>query len=613
MSRRFVAINCRIFLIGSFLLLGCFPLGCASDLQKRFQSHIDYLASDELEGRGIGSEGLQLAADYIAGQFELIGLEPAGDDGGWFQTFSMTVDRKLTDQCGLTVSGESTKLERGQDFIPFGFSSNDAFKGDVVFCGYGIVDSDRSHNDFVHLDLKGKIAIIVRGEPADWADEAGNATRNAMFRNKVYNAKDREASAVLIVNQAPEEGESDKLSRFVSHRPDAYGMPAFQITRKLAEQLLERGGLRSLDALQAAVDDGKLASAPLVGVSISGQAGFEEVTASTSNVVGRLPGVGPLAKEHVIIGAHYDHLGIRKPMMRRFRRGKVVSGEVKAQIHNGADDNASGVSGVIEAARILVAEPMPRTVLFIAFTGEEAGLHGSKYYVEHPIVPLDDTVAMLNLDMIGRMGRFGAEVQAFGAATSPQFDAILESAAKPTGIKAVAAVDQGGRSDHAPFIRSKIPSMHFYSGHHKDYHQPSDDSDKINAKGGAGVVRLVASAVRAIAERSDRVAFSEPKGASFAQKEGAVTSFKVVMGLAPSYIDDGKAGMKVDGISSEGPADMAGMRVGDRILRIGTTTVSNVYDYMAATRSNKAGDEVEVMVSRGGKEVALKVVLAPAG
>lgn len=618
MIRRRTTINSKIKLSISLTLLCCLPLACATELQKRFQSHIDYLASDELEGRGIGSDGLQLAAEYIAHQFELVGLEPAGDDGGWFQSFSMTVDRKLTDQCQLAVTGESAELARDKDFIPFGFSSNEAFDGEVVFCGYGIVDSDRSHNDFAHVNLKGKVALIIRHEPADWADESGQFTRNAMFRNKVYNAKDREASAVLIVNQSSEEDDADELMRFVSHSPDAYGVPAFHITRKLAGTLLARGGLRSLEELQADVDDGKLVSAPLAGVSVSGRAGFEVVTATTSNVIGRLPGVGPLSDEHVIIGAHYDHLGIRKPRMRRFRRGQIVRQEAKAEIHNGADDNASGVSGLIEAARILAAEPTPRSVLFIAFTGEEAGLHGSKYYVEHPIVPLEDTVAMLNMDMIGRMKRSGhkdqarGQVQAFGAATSPQFDVILESAAKPTGIKVAAAVDQGGRSDHAPFVRADIPGVHFFSGHHDDYHQPSDDSHKINAQGGANVVQVVASAARAIATRPERVAFKRPEGPGFSQRDGATTSFKVVMGLAPSYVDDGNPGMKVDGVSSEGPADIAGMRAGDRILRIGDASVSNIYDYMAATRNNRAGDEVQVVVSRDGKEVTLKVILASA-
>jgi len=581
-------------------------------LEQRFQTHIDYLADDRLEGRSVGSKGIELAAEYIAKQFADAGLQPAGDRGTYFQSFPMTLHRTLTDAGRLGFGGDGTKLNQHGDFVPLSFSSEDAFSGEVVFCGYGIVAAEKNHDDFVHQDLKGKTVLILSGEPPSWADSNGSATRHAMLRNKIYNVKDRGAAAVLLVNPAPPEGQRDELPEFDAENPDEFGIPAFHLTRAAADEQLKRAGVEPLATLQARLDGAGFASASLRGVQAGGQAGFRKESAPARNVLGMLRGKGAAADEVIIIGAHYDHLGIRKPMGRKFKDGKLVQEKVQPQIHNGADDNASGVSGLIEIARMFSAEPPPaRSVLFVAFSAEETGLHGSKHYTAHPAVALDRTVAMLNMDMIGRLPPGSDRIQVFGIECGKEFSSILEPAASEVNLSIAAGVDEGGRSDHAPFVRSGIPSMHFFTGHHSDYHQPGDDSDKINTAGGAKVAMLVYRGARELASRAGGPTFqaTQQKGA---QDAGPTPTFRVVMGISPSYVDDGRPGMGVDAVSAEGPACLAGIKPGDRIVRISGKSIANIYDYMASTRNNNPGDQVEVVVLREGQEMTLKVTLSGA-
>ncbi|RME37543.1 MAG: M28 family peptidase [Planctomycetota bacterium] len=596
--------------------LGVSVLGCAgAGLAKRFQTHIDYLASDELQGRGLGSEGLEKAAQYVADQFSAIGLEPAGDDGSYFQTFNMTLRRKLEPDTFLAFEGASVpaSLELKKDFIPFTFSSDDAFSGELIFCGYGIAAPGRQHDDFVHIDVRGKVALMLRGEPPDWADENGFSTPHAMFRNKVYNAKDRHAAAVILVNAEPREGEEDRLVPFDENSGEAYGLPAFHLRRAVADALLQGAGLPSLSELQKQMDGGTYVSRAVPGVTVKGRAVFRKETAPVRNVIGMLRGKGPLADEVVVVGAHYDHLGLRRPMHRRFKKGKIVREALEPQIHNGADDNASGTSGLIEVARALAARrPLKRSVLFIAFTAEESGLHGSTYYVNYPVVPLSDTVAMINMDMIGRMKPGTNRVQIFGMGTGDTFQSIVEKAARGVALDVAPGVDAGGRSDHAAFVRKNIPSLHVFTGQHPDYHQPTDDADRINAADGARVVRLVSRVTEALASDTRAPRFQQEKAAQAPASPSGTPVYRVVMGLSPGYGDDGKAGMRVEAVSPEGPADLAGMKAGDRIIRIEDKTVNNIYDYMAATRNNNPGDTVTVVVIRDGKEVSLKVTLAAA-
>jgi hypothetical protein len=601
--------------ICGFLLLVS-VVGCSTPLERRFHTHVAYLASDRLAGRGVGTEGIELAAEYIAERFAGYGLEPAGDHGTYFQTFPIALRRTLGADARLALAGETEVRELGRDFIPFSFSSSDEFSGGVVFCGYGIEAEEKSHDDFSGVDLNGQVALMLRGEPTSWVEEnQGRPTRHAMFRNKVYNVRDRGAVAVLIVNQAPTEpGEADQLTEFRETGAEAYGLPAFHVSRGFAQTMLERGGLGSLEELQQRLDAGSFVSAPLGHVKVNGKADVQSQSAPTRNVVAMLPGSGPNSDECVVIGAHYDHLGIQRPMTRRFRGGELVRETHEPAIHHGADDNASGVAALLEIARIAAQERgRNRSLVFIAFTAEEIGLHGSTYYVGQPACDPAKTVAMLNMDMVGRMDPESQRVTVFGAKTGAGIEEVLMSEAARLGLTIETTTDGGGRSDHAPFIRKEIPAMHFFTGIHADYHQPTDTADKINAKGGAAITRLVAHVALDLANRPDRPAFQAVKVERRDQAASDSTpGYRVVMGLTPGYGEGDRPGLKVEAVTPEGPAEVAGMMGGDLIVKIDGKDVANIYDYMGALRKNKPGDRVEVVVIRGGEEKTLSVTLAPA-
>lgn len=581
-----------------------------SELQARFQRHIDYLASDELEGRGVGTEGIEQAAQYIAAQFREAGVLPASGES-YFQTFEMTTEKQLG-ECMLTFPGQDAELKSNRDFMPFAFSSSAPFEGGVVFCGYGIVAEEQSRDDFENVDVEGRVAMIMRGQPASWDHVSDLSPWHKTLRNKVYNAKDRGAAAVLIVNQADDDGE-DELVEFSHHASDAYGIPAMHISRRVADAHLKRGGLASLRELQEKLDGGATASGVLGHVLCKGKVEFVQRSSNTHNVAGLIRGKGPHANECVVIGAHYDHLGVRQPMMRRFKDGKIVKDAARPEIHNGADDNASGTSALIELARYFAKQKaLPRSMLFIAFTGEESGLHGSKHYIDHPLWPVADTIAMLNMDMIGRLDSSSKKLTIFGTGTSPVFESLVQDASSRHDLVPSTTPDPGGRSDHAVFVRKDVPAMHFYSGAHPDYHKPTDTADKINAGGGARITAMVRDVAESLVRRNERPQFVEVKPKKPKGDPDAMPSYRVVMGIAPGYVEDGEPGMPVDAVNPNGPADLGGMKKGDRIVSIGDKEVVNIYDYMAATRGNKPGDTVKVVVVRGDERVTLQVTLAAA-
>lgn len=570
-----------------------------------FLSHVDYLASDALRGRGVGDEGIEKAARYIAEQFESCGLKPGGEDGTFFQRFEVKLRPELTDDGFFKVAGVEAKCDRDEEYVPFQFSSDDTFSADVVFAGYGIINEEKNYNDFAHFDVEGKVVLIFRREPPGWADGEDNFTQHAQFQNKVYTVKDAKGAAVLIVDQKPEGDDEPRLTRWGRGGTGGadYGLPAFHVSRDFAQKLVEAGGLGSLDSLQEKVDKGEFASAALKGVRVEGRAGVKRSTTTTPNVIGILPGKGPKADEYLVIGGHYDHLGEIVPG-RGFGRSERTE-EPEPQIHNGADDNASGTAGVIELAKYFAKRTdLNRGIAFIAFSGEEIGLLGSKHYVDNPTVPFEKIVAMINLDMIGRLPADSNEVQVFGTKAAEEFDAPLTRIAESRGLVLKGSASAIGPSDHASFYRKKIPALHFFTGLHSDYHRPGDDTDKVNAEGAMAVLGMVQDMAVEIANAESRPTYHEVKERADVGRGG----YRVRMGIYPSYADNDK-GMQVEGVVEDGPAMKSGMKAEDIITRIGETQVRNINDYMGALRNNKPGDEVEVVVIRDGAELTLKVKL----
>lgn len=561
----------------------------------RYLSHIALLAHDELKGRDTGSSGIDLAAGYVAGQFAAAGLEPGGPDGTYFQEFTISRPPELLDETDLTFEGASVEAVVKADFTPFSFSTQGDFDGEMVFVGYGAANPDKEYDDYAGIGVTDRVVLMLRREPPGW-DPDGGYTNHARFDRKVRLAAEKGAAAVFIANQDPGEDGIDGLMRF-RPRGEDYGLPALHVKRHLADGLLAAGGLGSLTELQQQLDEeGRNVSAPLAGVRVAGTVAYESRDILARNVIGVLPGTGPHADEYVVIGAHYDHVGVRG-----------------GQVYNGADDNASGTAGVIEAAWALARTPYRnRSVICMAFSGEEMGLHGSRHYVEEPTVDLDSVVAMLNFDMIGRLdpdsqtNMLGIQ----GLGTGGSFKEIIERRAEEAGIKYLPEDSAQGPSDHASFYHAGIPALFFHTGVHRDLHQPGDDTEKINAEGAAQIVDLAYHIVLDIMNEEDAPAFARvDKRANIFRGTGP--GHGVVMGIAPDMDDTSDTpGWRVARVFPGSGADKAGMRSGDRIIRIDGLRISGLNEYRAATAHKEPGDIIQVTVLRGREELILDVELS---
>ena len=574
-----------------------------------FLSHVYYLASDELNGRDVGTAGIRRAGQYIADHFAQAGLEPGGEDGSYFQRFTVNLGRRLTGDSELAITGAHLDdLVLGEDYLPFPWSSDRPFGGGVVFAGYGLVDPEREHDDYAGLEVTGKVVLMLRREPPAWNRPGGRPSRQARFVHKVALARQRGAAGVLIVNRRPGAGREDRLVPFRGGSDDC-GLPAVHIKRAVANRMLAAGGLASLQVLQGHLDAAtpRHCSAPLAGVMVRGRAGLSEKGVEARNVIGLLRGSGPHAGEYLVIAAHYDHVGQRA-------RGSPFAppAESPEAIHNGADDNASGTAALIEIARRLARErPLDRSVLAIAFSAEEMGLRGSEHFVEHPTVPRERIVACLNMDMIGRMPENADLVNVFGLDTGRGLADTVYRCADRLDLEVLGSPSPTGRADEASFQVAGIPGLHFFTGLHADYHRPSDDADRINEYGGARVAGLVYEIARELIAAETRPAYHDVATYASLRRPGRQ---RPMMGFRPGTTEaGGAAGLLVDAVNTDGPARSAGMRPGDRIVRMGDRQINGLADFLTALRGHQPGKEVEVVVLRDGAEVRLTVRLAAGG
>jgi hypothetical protein len=637
-----------------------------AESEQRLLSDIKYLASDELEGRGVGLKGLDAAADYIRDQFAKAGLSLESANGGPFQTFTMSTGSSLASPNALELTGPEDKkltLTLNTDFIPQSFGGAGAFLGDMVFCGYGVEAADKDFDEFAGIELKGKVAIIMRRVPQQgnphgkFGDSKGQMSQHAELRTKLDHAYTKGAIAVLFVNdpysgrneqeQAKKQvanlaqavataavefeavdandaekvaaarkklseevakykagkghlgdGEPDTLMKFGYAGHDAIrSIPVMHITRAVCDQVLKAAINKTLLEIETAIDmDFKPRSAVLPGWSAGGVVTIERKQALVKNVVAVLEGSGPLADETVVIGAHYDHVGRGGP-------ASFVPGS--NEVHNGADDNASGTVSLLELARRLGArkEKLPRRVVFIAFTGEESGLIGSARYTKEPIFPLDKTIAMLNMDMVGRLQ--DDKLTVFGAGTSPVWEEMLQRRGKEEHFEMSLKPEGMGPSDHQSFFMKQIPVLHFFTGTHNDYHRPSDDWEKINIPGTERIVDLIEKLAIEVASLPERPKYVAVQGtAQIGERAGSRPYF----GSVPDFGSE-KPGYALGGVVPGGPAEKGGLKGGDRIVLLGTNKIENLSDFDLALRKFSPGDTVEVTVMRGEEKVTLKVVL----
>ncbi len=592
--------------------------------EERLKADVTYLADDAREGRSPGSKGIEAAADYIADAFRGAGLKPAPGANGYFQHFPISGSPALKGDPSLELRGPDGKEFAGKlrtDFGPMAIGvSADLHDVPVVFVGYGITANDPSrkleYDDYAGIDVKGKAVLLIRKEPRqkDAASpfDGTDASKYATFQHKATNAFQHEAAAVLFVNDAASlRGDEDRLLAFNGGGIDAYSrIPFVMLSRAFADKVLAAAGQPSLTTLENEIDqDLKPRSRELKGWKLTEDVKIDRHGIDTKNVIGVIEGAGAHAGETLVIGGHYDHLG----------RGGLTSGSLSMlsrDIHNGADDNASGTAMVLELARRLGArrDPPPRRIVFIAFSGEERGLIGSQYYVAHPLFPLASTVMMINCDMVGRMNARN-ELTMIGTGTTPGIDVLVDVLGKSAGlkIKKVAGMTDGfGGSDHQSFYAKDIPVLFAFTGIHSDYHRPSDDSGKINFSGMASIADYLELIALDIVRRPERTAYVRVDDKPRRPMAGSGSSSGKPMaslGIMPDYAHEAKDGLSLSGVRPDGGAEKAGLKEGDLIIKMGKQSISTIYDYMEVMDRYKPGDTVDVVVKRDGKEVKMSVTL----
>ena len=563
--------------------------------------HIQYLSSPEFHGRDAGSADQIKAAEYIAAEFTRYGLEAFGDskDGkrGFFQEFPIIVFKGLgkNSSMKMTVGATDSVLEIKKDFLPLpaGYKTVKADAG-VAFAGYGISAPEFNYDDFANLDLAGKWALILRYEPKVFS-KGGNHSKFAALNAKVLSCALRRAAGVLIVTGPlghENEGGADTLGKAVPGIIGDFHIPVVHITRALADRLLAPAEKKIADLQLAIEKDLSNQSIAIPGAKIAVVSDIEVDEKTTENVIARCEGSDPvLKKECVIVGAHCDHVGMGYS-------GSLLGKDGAGKMHPGADDNASGTSGMLEIAQLigsLKPEERPkRTILFMAFSGEEKGLLGSAFYTEHPFVPLADTAAMLNLDMIGRSSDGGVQVS--GVGSSKMFKDLVTKDTADSKLKVHLGSAGDGPSDHASFFRKNIPVLFFFTGTHADYHRPTDTWEKINAPVAAETAELASKILFDLANRADRPVFSK-----------AGTGCYLGVG-----VDDGRKnveGFPVGDVTAGSPAEVAGIRRGDTIAALNDQRLAIAMDLMMSLTEYSPGDEIELKLKRGTETVNVKVKL----
>ncbi len=578
-----------------------------------------------MEGRGAGTAGLDAARDYIADRFRSAGLEPAFKIDGqpsYTQPFEIKLGVVVREQSLSAGGGEAVAAIPEQAFNAMGFSGSGSFEGPAVFVGYGIVNPDEGYDSYRGVPgdgLKGKVAVAFRYEPQDsdgkslWAgrgDAAGPWTESASLLKKAQWAAQHGAAALLVVNP-PSQDQGDLKSTQRSMGEESSPVPVLHVSAAWFDGLIGLTGRdagKVVQAYQRRANQGVGAPELLAGVTVRGRVELEHPKAMVHNVAGVLRGRGALADEVVVVGAHYDHLGYGEI-------GSLAKGQDKGRIHPGADDNASGVAAVVLLAERFISLQRPadaggprRTLLFIAFSGEERGLLGSSYTLNNLDqlgVEQEQIVAMVNFDMIGRMR--GRKLYAMGLGTGDGFEQLLDRANEPLGLNLRNDAQSFGGSDHASFQFREVPAVHLFTGSHSDYHRPSDTVDKVNAEGGVLAVALAERVIEMLDTQPERMAFVAPPGGA---SHGAVHGSGAYLGVMPDYSSlDGDEGCMLAGTVPNGPAKAAGLQSGDTILTWNGKPVRNVRGLMTRLGEDKPGDEVVLQVRRDGKLIKLTVTL----
>ncbi len=574
----------------------------------RYLDDIKALTAPAMEGRGDDTKGIALAADFLEQRYKSLGLEPAGTNG-YFQPFDLVTGAKIAgknsivDQIGL----EKRELKLNDDFVPFSFSSTGEVTSPLVFAGYGASAGEFGYDDYSGIDVKNKIVVLLRNEPPAFAAKGGNQgpTRHAALITKAINARDHGAKAVILVDGKLNSGQQDLLTPFGSvSGPENAGILMVQVKNSVAQAWFRNEG-KSLEAVQKQIDSaGKPESFVFPArVHVTMDVNIEMTHATVKNVLAYLPGK---SDEYLIIGAHYDHLG--------YGHYDSLAPSQIGTIHPGADDNASGTAGLLELAQMFapLQGQLQRGILFASFAGEELGLLGSAEWVKEPTKPLDKAIAMLNMDMIGRIRDDKVYIGDIGTGTTFQ----TELAAAEKGFPFHVESSDGGdaSSDQTSFVAKKIPVLFFFSGLHSDYHKPSDTWDKINAPDAAQLVDMIGKLSLDLDGAAGKPSFltvaeNGNPHEGVASGVGGGGGYGPYFGSVPDFGQSEKTGVRFSDVEPNSPAAKAGLKGGDVLVQFGDKKILNLYDFTDALRGSKVGDVVKVVVLRDGKPFNASVKL----
>lgn len=557
---------------------------------------IKYLASDSLEGRRAGTLGAEKASNYIADKFSEIGLKPAGTNNSYYQNFNITSGISLTENNTLDIN--NTKAQINKDFVPLSFSENGNIEGELVFVGYGISASDYNYDDYKNIDVKDKIAIILRHEPQEKNEKSkfnGNKpTQYSEIRYKVFNAKSHGAKGVILVNG--ESNYSDAEDQLIELKSmggtGSLGIPVIHAKNSFIRNFID------IKEKQKNIDEKVQPQSSAINKTAKINVDLKKEFKPTSNIIGLIEGTDKnLKNEVILIGAHYDHLGMG---------GEESLAESKQPaIHNGADDNASGTAAMIEVARQLKNYKPKRTIAFIAFSGEELGLLGSSYFTSNPT--LKNIVSMLNMDMVGRLDNNKLSVG--GIKTATNFENLIKNTNQNYKFNMSYFNDGYGPSDHMAFYLKDIPVLFFFTGIHDDYHRPTDDAYKINFQGIDKIVSFVKDITLSLDKNAEK-----PKLVKIAPDPHMTGSMSgksngAYLGTIPDYTAmNSNTGVKISGVREGSPSDKGGMKSGDIIVKFDNIKINTIYDYTYALKSKKPGDKIKITVIREGKQKELNVI-----
>ena len=590
-----------LYLILFIVVLGALLIqtkntGISSEItNNEIMGHIRYLSHDSRGGRYPGTRGSKDAIAYLVKRLKSYGVGP-GVENSYVQPFDITTGITLDNTNYAIINEDSLVLKR--DYIPLSFSSSGITEGEVVFAGYGfdINEDQLQWNDYSGINVKDKWVMVMRHSPERGNNHSPFAAHSPLHK-KMLIARDKGAVGIIFISQLEDE---DLLQLNYMPGYENSEIPALHLSNNTADKLLANQGWsrqkiqetmnRSLESLNFQID----------GKTLKTSIGLKHTVSRGANVIGEIKsGNRKYRDEYVVIGAHFDHVG----------QGGPGSGSRKPDlnvVHPGADDNASGTSGLLEIAQKLAAQKsrLKRSVVLIGFDAEEKGLLGAKYFVENPTIDLDNIVTMINMDMIGRMEDSSATVG--GVGTSPAFESLLDSLKVGRSFDLSMSEQGFGPSDHAAFYSKNIPVLFFFSGFHNEYHTPEDTWKHINLQGTTDIVNLVYDVVYHLSRTSSRPRFTEA-GPKQAQAAPMNRSFKVTFGIMPSYTSS-EEGLQVDGISKpDGPAATAGITKGDVIKSIDGKIIKNIYEYMDRLGELKTGATVPVTIERNGKQLVLNV------